>query len=231
VPAPHVSLAPARFALAIARGAFPVPLGGSSPLGALGYARAAVELAPPLTEAFDVVIAPLGSGGTAAGLLAGFAALGVHTQVLGVSVALPAWLARRRAVSLARSTLRLMGRDVPSAELAARLHVDGDARGEGYGHATRAGNEAAAWAHTRKLTLDPTYTAKTLGVALDVLAAPDQRFRGLRLAGRPLRIAYLHTLAADAAELPAAPLPPELARLFSGGAGPYSPESSRTPPA
>src|SRR5256885_1804915 len=52
-----------------------VPLGGSTPLGTLGHVNAALELAEQVAAGAlpepAAVVVPLGSGGTAAGLLLG----------------------------------------------------------------------------------------------------------------------------------------------------------------
>ena len=66
-----------------------VPLGASTPLGALGFARGVVELATSSLRP-DVIVHATSSGGTQAGLLAGCALLGLSCQVLGVSADDPA---------------------------------------------------------------------------------------------------------------------------------------------
>ncbi|WP_433026727.1 pyridoxal-phosphate dependent enzyme [Actinomycetospora sp. CA-053990] len=70
-----------------------VPRGGSTPVGAAGFARAAAELLDQcvrLDGAFPAtVVLPLGSGGSTAGLLVGLAAAGADTTVLAVSVSRP----------------------------------------------------------------------------------------------------------------------------------------------
>ena len=65
-------------------------VGGSSPLGCLGYVEGALELAEQiargeLPEPSHVVVA-LGSGGTAAGLAAGLRIAGLRSRVVGVVV-------------------------------------------------------------------------------------------------------------------------------------------------
>ena len=67
-----------------------VPPGGSTPLGCVGYVRAALELrdqviAGELPEPSHIVVA-LGSGGTAAGLLAGIRLSGLRSRLLCVVV-------------------------------------------------------------------------------------------------------------------------------------------------
>jgi len=67
--------------------AYIVPEGGSSALGALGYAECAWEIATQCRYSLpDTVIVATGSGGTVAGLAMGFEALGLSTGVTGVAV-------------------------------------------------------------------------------------------------------------------------------------------------
>ncbi|MEM1414786.1 MAG: pyridoxal-phosphate dependent enzyme, partial [Myxococcota bacterium] len=75
-----------------ARGLRPyrIPFGGSSPVGALGYVEAGLELAQQIQarelDEPDAVVVALGSGGTVAGLSVGLAAAGLTTKVVGVRV-------------------------------------------------------------------------------------------------------------------------------------------------
>jgi D-cysteine desulfhydrase len=67
-----------------------LPAGGSSPVGALGYVEAALEIASQvedgsLPEPAHVVV-PVGTGGTAAGLALGFQLAGLRPRVVGVVV-------------------------------------------------------------------------------------------------------------------------------------------------
>ena len=52
-----------------------MPVGGSTPLGAVGYANAAMELCEQMDD-FDTIVLATGSGGTQAGLLGGLAPRG-----------------------------------------------------------------------------------------------------------------------------------------------------------
>src|SRR5687768_9480720 len=61
-----------------------IPLGASTPRGALGYVRAVGEMLRQV-PAPDVIIHACSSGGTQAGLLAGCALHGLRTRVIGVS--------------------------------------------------------------------------------------------------------------------------------------------------
>ena len=149
-----------------------LPAGGSSPVGALGYAEAGLELAAQvaageLPEPSDVVVA-VGSGGTAAGLALGLELAGLRSRVVGVVVndmlrLDPATLGRlsRRAARL----LRRRGARLP--ELAPEVAVTREWLGAGYGHATPDSSQALALAREQAgLELDPVYTAKAMAGAL-----------------------------------------------------------------
>ncbi|MFF5207279.1 1-aminocyclopropane-1-carboxylate deaminase/D-cysteine desulfhydrase [Streptosporangium sp. NPDC000396] len=72
------------------RAPYAIPRGGATPVGALGFAHAAEELAAQLTFADDVVVVlPTGSGASIAGLLAGRAIIGARWRIYGVSVSRP----------------------------------------------------------------------------------------------------------------------------------------------
>ena len=143
--------------------------GGSSPLGAVGFVEAALELADQveageLPEPAAAVVA-LGSGGSAAGLAAGFAIAGLRTRVEAVLVNDQLKLTEATVTRLARRTLRLLakrGADVAAVE-PNELRVVRGFMGAGYGHATPAAGEALRLAReSEDLALEPVYTAKTL---------------------------------------------------------------------
>ena len=156
-----------------ARGGRPpylLPAGGSSPVGALGYVEAALEIAAQvedgsLPEPAHVVV-PVGTGGTAAGLALGFQLAGLRTRVVGVVVndqlrldaPVLARLARRTAALLERRGARL-GRLQLGPDM---LDLTRDQIGAGYGHPTEAAARAAALAAEERLSLDPVYTAKAM---------------------------------------------------------------------
>ncbi|MGW4472723.1 1-aminocyclopropane-1-carboxylate deaminase/D-cysteine desulfhydrase [Nonomuraea sp. NPDC004354] len=71
------------------RAPYAVPRGGATPVGALGFASAAEELAAQLPFDEAAVVLPVGSGASIAGLLAGRAAIGAGWRVYGVSVSRP----------------------------------------------------------------------------------------------------------------------------------------------
>lgn len=203
------------------RGDYFVPPGGSSVLGTLGYLRAVRELvgqirAGELPEP-DVIVAPLGSGGTVAGLLAGVRREGLHSQVIGVQVAVGRMVSEAMALTLAWAALRREGMAGSGLGLARRLELDDSHRGRGYGWPTPAGERASQLASRAGLQLDPTYTAKTFAKSLELVGSPGPARDGGRAPGRkarkpgqPFRVLYWHTLSA-------APLEPLLSRGPASG--------------
>lgn len=184
-PARNVAEAYLRVAMRRVRGGVHwIPAGGSVPLGAIGHAAVGFELVDQLMRGSlplpDQVIAPLGSGGTVAGLLVGFALAGLETRVVGVRV-VPRIIANRsRVLRLAARThallARLAGVTLPPIPVN-RFEIDDDAYGGAYGRESVAARRAAdALADAGGPRLDPTYSAKAFGVALHrARYAPDER--------------------------------------------------------
>lgn len=146
-----------------------IPRGGASPLGAVGYALAAGELADQLAaENVDpsALVVAAGSSGTQAGLVAGSAGRSRRWRVVGASVSRPQEESARRVLELARGCAELLG--VPGAE-PGDVEVR-DARGPGYGRRSPQGAEAAElFARTEGLLMDPVFTAKAAGVLVDMI--------------------------------------------------------------
>jgi D-cysteine desulfhydrase len=148
-----------------------LPVGGSTPLGCLGFVEGALELAEQvdagvLPEPSHVVV-PLGSGGTAAGLVAGLRLAGMRTRVAGIVVNDKTPVNASVVARLAGRTLRLLSRRGASltdtAVAATDLDVESAWLGEGYGHRTPAAERTRTAAAEREaLELDPVYTAKTM---------------------------------------------------------------------
>jgi 1-aminocyclopropane-1-carboxylate deaminase/D-cysteine desulfhydrase-like pyridoxal-dependent ACC family enzyme len=202
-PFPVPSFGAVAFAVArrlVARGkTFLVPPGGSSITGSLGYAEAVEELAAQIDRKElprpTTIVVALGSGGTAAGILAGLAKTGligpgapplelVAVQVVDpplasatATFALAVGVARRLSMRLDRALLRSMNR---------ALRVERAFLGAGYGHAIPEGAAAIAAAREDGVVLDATYTAKAFAGALALA----------RRAEPGASILYWHTLAA-----------------------------------
>jgi D-cysteine desulfhydrase len=180
--------APLAIARRVALGARFITIGGSSILGSMGYVSAARELAGQIREGAlpepDVCVVALGSGGTAAGLAAGFEAEGLRTKVVGVCVSSPAWALRMLSRLLSRACAHRVGVHATLASVRSRLSTDVRYLGRGYGWAIAAGDEATRLAEDAAgLVLDPTYTAKAFASALWHVRARRGR-----------HIVYWHTL-------------------------------------
>ncbi len=87
--------------------------GGASEhhLGSMGYINCAIEIARQVDEkgfAFDYLVHTTGSSSTQSGLLAGFAALGIKTRIIGVSDDDEVAIKKLRVRQLANDALQLL---------------------------------------------------------------------------------------------------------------------------
>lgn len=173
-----------------AQGATPalIPFGGSSPLGALGYAECGREV---LAQAPDVatVVTALGSGGTMAGLVA---ALGTE-RVLGVHCGAVPDPARTVA-----DLVTAMPSAAPCQPQDLRLRLD--QVGEGYAALTEPVMTAmTSAARCEGIVLDPVYTGRAMaGLAAAVREGritPGQRTVFLHSGGLPGLFGHHETLA------------------------------------
>ena len=162
-------------------GSFVMVPGGATPLGALGYVSAGLELGQQIAAgalpAPRRLIVAVGSTCTSAGLLVGLALaarfrIGFEPATLPflTSVRVSPWpvTSRVRILHLAARTAHflreLAGSEVPrldSTTLGARFEVDGRYLGPGYGEPSAAGSQAEAlWQRLGLPALDGTYSAK-----------------------------------------------------------------------
>ena len=151
-----------------------VGMGGSSPVGCLGYAAAAFELLAQeqvLGGAFAQIVVPNGSCGTHAGLAAGLAAAGARPErVHSFAVLAPAEEAHRETLALARETLSLL--DCAANIGDEQIRVSGAQRGAGYGVPTPGMVDAVRlMARTEGLLLDPVYSGKAFAGLLAMVRA------------------------------------------------------------
>lgn len=159
-----------------ARGEAPyvIPLGGASGLGALGYVRAADELAaqylalgenPP-----DLIVLPVGSGGTMAGLEVGVRRVWRDTRVLGISVSRDAKWFQERVSAICNETAQMIG--FSSVWKPADIWVEDGYVGPGYGVPSEGSiaciREAA---RSEGVLLDPVYTGKAMAGLRGTIAA------------------------------------------------------------
>lgn len=145
-----------------------VPRGAACGLGATAYAFAACELADQLTFAPAHVVAAVGSGGTVAGLLAGWATAGLPGALVGVAVSRPLAETRREITRLAGDAADVLGVGAPTID---RL-VLVNGLGAGFGRPDPTTCKASRLAlRTEGVVADTTYTARAVA-ALGSLAGP-----------------------------------------------------------
>lgn len=181
-----------------------IPGGGSEhPLGGLGYAACAREIANQATQlevTFDVIVHCTGSGSTQAGLLAGFEALDNPVRVIGVADDGETALKRELVLRLANATLALLG--VPSRVAASRVEVVA-ADPNAYGvPSARLVDAIRLFAQAEGLIADPVYEGRTVLALLDLVKHEvlhrGQRVLMLHMGGAPGVHAYADRLAAGA---------------------------------
>jgi len=143
-----------------------VPYGGSSPVGALGYAFAMEELMKQNVHANWIVFAT-SSGGTHAGLTLGKRVFGFDGKVLGISIdEREDWL-KSHVSALASDASELLGERIgftPKDVLATDAYCQA-----GYGVLTDAEREAVKlFAKYEGLLLDPVYSGRAAGGMIDL---------------------------------------------------------------
>ena len=151
--------------------------GGATPHAVLGHVLAVLELGEQLESPPDAIVTPLGSGGTAAGLLLGCALLQWPTRVIAVRVAPRVVANRWRVGNLVRGARRLLvSRSIPLPHVPTpwRLSVL-NGIGDGYGYPSAAGEQARQWGAASGLVIDSTYGGKALAIVPDVARAGSRR--------------------------------------------------------
>jgi 1-aminocyclopropane-1-carboxylate deaminase/D-cysteine desulfhydrase-like pyridoxal-dependent ACC family enzyme len=213
-----------------ARPPYRIPGGGSSPLGAVGFVNAGLELAEQvraglMPEPDDVYLA-LGTMGTAVGLALGFAAAGLRTRLVLVRVVRADIASPRRFRALYHGTARLLHRHDPRFPLApveeSRIETRHEFFGPGYARFTEEGMAALEFARRAfGIRLEGTYTGKAFACLLADLESG-------RLAGR--NVLFWNTYnsqppPAAAMEIDYRELPPPFHRYFETPFQPLDPQA------
>ncbi|MBC7521555.1 MAG: D-cysteine desulfhydrase [Sandarakinorhabdus sp.] len=172
--------------------------GGSTPLGALGYAACAAEIMAQSFEMgvpFDHLVVASGSAGTHAGLLSGLVALNAGLPTTGINVRRERLEQEGNVHKLAVATSALMGTPAPLRSDVVALD---DWVGPGYSLPTPAMVEAVrTLARSEGILLDPVYTGKAFAGLLALVRgghfAPESRVLFVHTGGTP----SLHAYASD----------------------------------
>jgi len=161
---------------------YPLPRGGATPVGGIGYAFAARELAEQCDRAgiqVATVVVATGSGGTQAGLVAGRVGFGLTWQLIGASVSRPPPPLADQILRNSRACAAILALDPPGIE-----NVDvRDCRGAGFGLASHEDRLSGRLALRHEgLLLDDYYGAKAMTL-----------FRSLLADGAPTPAVFWHT--------------------------------------
>ncbi len=146
-----------------------MPLGGSTPLGTLGYLQAFAEILDYENKNkihFDYIFLASGSGGTQAGLILGKMLSDWQAEIIGISVGRAANELYQVVNTLANNAAELLGQ-VPKA---VDFRIDDNYIGEKYGAFTDWGSVAIQeFAKNEGILLDNVYTGKAAAGMLDYL--------------------------------------------------------------
>ena len=145
-----------------------IPIGGSTAVGAIGYAVAFDEIITQCESqdfVADAIVFTTSSGGTHAGLIAGLIRARANNprkvlpKIIGIGVAKGVALNAIRVAELANQTLTLL--DEPTRATLEDVIIDANYMGSDYAMPTQAAAEATTWAaHRGAWVLDPVYSAK-----------------------------------------------------------------------
>lgn len=154
-------------AVAAGRKPYLVPLGGSSPTGALGYTFAVEEFMNQNIHA-DWILFGTSSGGTHAGLVLGQRVFGYPGNILGISIdESEEWL-KTNVSKLAADASEKMGARIEFGP--ADVSANADYCTTGYGVLTDAEREAVQlFARYEGLLLDPVYTGRAAAGMIDLI--------------------------------------------------------------
>lgn len=144
-----------------------VPYGGSSPVGALGYAFAMEEFQRQQCPA-DWIVFGTSSGGTQAGLVLGQRLFGYKGKVLGISIDEPEAALKRNVSQLATEAAALLGESITFGE--DDVLVNDTYCHAGYGVLTEGEKESVRlFARQEGLLLDPVYTGRAAAGMIDLI--------------------------------------------------------------
>ena len=155
---------------------YPVPRGGATPVGALGFASAAFEVRAQLEDqgvdpTRATIVLPVGSGASLAGFIAGSAAMDLAWRVVGVSVSRPAPQMESNVLTRAAACSALMGSRPATLDAFTIVERTGDMLTE-----ERADGMGAArfMRESEGILLDPHYGIPTFEVAWTLPATAEE---------------------------------------------------------
>ncbi len=139
---------------------YSIPVGGSSPVGAMGYAWAMREIAGQLPDPKVDIVFGVGSSGTLAGMVLGQRLFMPESRLHGISVSRESFQCMQRGIKIANQAAKMIGAE--EVDSSATTIYD-QYVGEAYAVPTQEGKDAILLtARTEGVILDPVYTGKTM---------------------------------------------------------------------
>ena len=178
------------------RKAYLIPVGGSTPTGATGYAACAQEIQMQTFDmgvTFDCIVCASGSCGTQAGLLAGLIGCNMNIPLIGINVSRESKPQEELVYALCNETAAHLGLkcDIPRSS----VKCLGDYVGHGYSIPTPQMAEAVTMVSQKEgILLDPVYTGKAMAGLIDLIRKrffkKDQKVLFVHTGGSPALYAY-----------------------------------------
>lgn len=164
-----------------------VPYGCANRLGAIGYLNAALELSEQAAAqglTITHLVHATGTGGTQAGLIAGFASLGQPIEVIGIDIDADPAGVRNRVIAILRELADEVG--LEAGPLEEKIIIDSRFSAGAYGLADAPTIDAISTAaRLEALTIDPVYSGKALSGLIGL--SKEGRF------GATDNVVFLHT--------------------------------------
>ncbi|HET9368668.1 MAG TPA: pyridoxal-phosphate dependent enzyme [Vicinamibacterales bacterium] len=152
----------AEDARAEGRRPFVVPLGASTPIGAIGFALGVQEIVTAGLKP-SVIVHASSSAGTQAGMIAGAALFGMRARIIGVSADETEAALSASVAALLMAMADRLGAKAATIGADRAIEIDDRQVGAGYGEPTDASIEALELvARSEGILLDPVYTAKAM---------------------------------------------------------------------
>lgn len=151
-----------------------IPLGGSNPIGSLGYVNAMIELNRQMKETglnIDHIVFATCSGGTHAGLVVGARLTNFKGIIHGIQIAKLDFLPspyEKHLANLANETAKLINLDTSFSE--SDFTVNANYLGNGYAVITQTEKNAIdLMAKKEGILLDPVYSGRAFGGLIDLV--------------------------------------------------------------
>jgi D-cysteine desulfhydrase family pyridoxal phosphate-dependent enzyme len=160
-----------------------IPIGGSTPLGSLGYVNAIKELQTQYGDEEVQLVVPIGSCGTYSGLVLGSKLFMPHAKIFGISVSRTSIDIEKTTLKIIEGSSKLLGIDNPVKSIDLKSF---DCYYGQYGESTKEGIESIKLcASLEGILLDPIYTGKSMAGLIDLVQNGELK--------KDIPIIFIHT--------------------------------------